>query len=183
MEHHSSWEDLFMDNSISQISQYLRCSMSLDYETNIELEEIVRALKGELKQVEGFEKKAQLKKISGNNSFEITLNPDATEEEKRFSIAHELGHLFFTFGYLTESWDDIPDSATVYNDHTTTFEEEYRADSFAFEFLMPDVLFTSIAEVSIVDGAYDFNSIATQFGVSREMVIKRGLQLKVWKIA
>lgn len=101
----------------------------------------------------------------------IALDSTLSEEQRRFSLAHELGHWF-----LEGSGADCPDGphetdvlpmvgdalVTGYSPHQP---HEAQASLFAAEFLAP------ADEVSTAfEGGEPANSIATRFGVSRAVV-------------
>jgi Zn-dependent peptidase ImmA (M78 family) len=119
------------------------------------------------------------------NSFEIQVSPDRSPLRQRFSIAHEIGHLFLHMGYLInpELWDavgDYRDSVYYRLGHNS---EEYEANEFAAAFLMPENEFKKIARENLVSGMYDIEKISRYFGVSEMAVTTRGkwLGLFVWE--
>lgn len=109
------------------------------------------------------------------DGFLITLKEDPREARSRFSIAHELGHLFLHMGFLDdEKWQEVgqyTDSAYYRFGHTI---EEYEAHEFAGAFLMPKDEFIQVSRQFESNGEYDVTRIADQFGVSAQAALTRG---------
>ena len=113
-----------------------------------------------------------------DGKYVITLPSkfDSSNKRARFTLAHELGHLFLHY-ILGESTE------LVYT-RLGTNQVEYDANEFAANFLMPTKLFKEVA-ASAYDSAantYDLSKIADQFGVSVDAAKTRGrfLGLFVW---
>jgi len=141
-----------------------------------------------------------IKKID-NKSFEIHLNEKFKgKTRERFTIAHELGHLFLHMGYLTdkEKWENIPydnsiisftdksiyaDSAFYRKDDNYS-NEENEANEFAACFLMPEDKFRNIAKENYSNKTktYKIEPIAEYFKVSLHATSNRGkwLGLFAW---
>jgi Zn-dependent peptidase ImmA (M78 family) len=106
----------------------------------------------------------------------IELSGSASRERDRFSIAHELGHLFLHMGYLVDAaaWnriDEYRDSPMFRHGHS---EEELEAHEFAASFLMPALDFKGVAKRNYVANSYDVSSIARVFDVSVPAARNRG---------
>ena len=101
---------------------------------------------------------------------------------RRFSIAHELGHLFLHLGYLID--DDLWESVDSYIDsvrHRMGYnEEEFEAHEFAGSLLMPADEFRFVANQFFADGLYPLEKIAEHFDVSSKAVKVRGCWLGVF---
>lgn len=115
-----------------------------------------------------------------DDSFLITVRTDSVDTRRRFSIAHELGHLFLHMGYLAADgrWDRIDaycDSPLHRFGHS---EEECDADEFASAFLMPDAEFRKeVAANTTEQRNVHLRPIAERFAVSIEAARVRGRQL------
>lgn len=121
-------------------------------------------------------------------SFEILLKPGYPTRE-RFSIAHELGHLFLHMGYLVDadrfsslqegqpgySYDRVPSY------HLGKSEEEYEANEFASELLMPRQQFMEAVRANTTGGTCNIEALADRFGVSRQAAATRGRWLGVFE--
>lgn len=116
--------------------------------------------------------------------FEILLKP-AYPTRERFSIAHELGHLFLHMGYLVDanrfsslqeghSYDRVPSY------HLGKSEEEYEANEFASELLMPRKQFMEAVRANTTGGTCNIEALADRFGVSRQAAATRGRWLGVF---
>jgi Zn-dependent peptidase ImmA (M78 family) len=117
---------------------------------------------------------AMIRKV--DDSFEIVIANHKPEQRKRFSIAHEIGHLFLHMGYLIkpELWESVGDyKDSVYYRFGHSIEE-YEANEFAAAFLMPDYEFKKIAKENLENGVYNVEEIAKYFGVSVEAATVRG---------
>jgi Zn-dependent peptidase ImmA (M78 family) len=142
----------------------------------IPVENIPKMIGGELKRVEyiGNNLEAMIRKV--DDSFEIIITNDKPVYRQRFSIAHELGHLFLHMGYLIndELWNqvgDYKDSVYYRSGHSL---EEYEANEFAGALLMPENKFKEVAKKYLVNGFYNIEEIANYFNVSKEAALVRG---------
>lgn len=117
-------------------------------------------------------------------SFKIKISDsNLLDSRKRFSIAHELGHLFIHLGFLDdEKWKKCCNDQIVYRrQEYCTGIMEMEANAFAAAFLMPDdIFFDEATNNSNDDGSYNINKIAEDFGVSREAAYYRGINLGIW---
>lgn len=119
------------------------------------------------------------------NSFVIELAGAATDERDRFSIAHELGHVFLHMGYLVDpaAWENIDeyrDSPMYRLGHSA---EEHEANEFAAAFLMPEEEFRRVARKYESSHGYSVSDIADVFDVSVPAARNRGrwLGLFAWE--
>lgn len=118
------------------------------------------------------------------DSFEIGIDLDSAPNRRRFSIAHELGHLFLHMGFMID--EDKWNSVTRYEESIKYrfgySEEEYEAHEFAGAFLMPESEFRAIADGHKVGNKYRISGIADYFQVSEEAASNRGrwLQMFAW---
>lgn len=126
---------------------------------------------------------AYIEKVSGTG-FCIHLKPSENVKRERFTIAHELGHLFLHMGYLIdpEKWekaDSLKESA-FYRDNRYS-SEEFQANEFAAAFLMPKAEFINVANRYLQGNKYDTDAIAEHFKVSRKAASNRGKWLGIFQ--
>ncbi len=119
-----------------------------------------------------------------NNNFNIQLNSinNASEERKKFTLCHELGHLFLHMNYLDEeAWhnsDDYEDTAYARNGYS---EEEYDAHEFAASLLMPKEEYKEVVKNNTENGLCHISCVSNYFGVSLEAAKNRGKWLGILK--
>jgi predicted transcriptional regulator len=158
---------------ISAFAANLRKALKLP--TPIDTELAVRRLGGTVIVDPSLEYEAMVEKVG--NGFRILLSADKVSEGRRkFSVAHELGHLFLHMGYLVDQnrWHSIRSYRDSVRYRYGYSEEEFEANEFAAAFLMPKDDFERIARQYYCTSAYDVNSIAKEFGVSRDAATNRG---------
>lgn len=147
------------------------------------LQDMVKILGGELEFVNPSKMKceAQIEKTS-DSSFRISLAEDFMPKRKKFSIAHELGHLFLHMGFLVdkEKWqhESLFQDSVRYRFGRSL--EEFEANEFAGALLMPEDDFRIQAEKNFKDGKYQVSTIAEFFEVSGEAALTRGRWLGVF---
>ena len=98
---------------------------------------------------------------------------------EKFTIAHELGHLFLHMGYAIDEklWEKNKDKVYLRKE---VGEMEYQAHEFAAAFLMPrEIFFEVMNENYNGDGTYSMNKVADYFQVSLESAINRGRWLGI----
>jgi Zn-dependent peptidase ImmA (M78 family) len=148
--------------------------------TPVDVRAAVSCLGGRLETAGDGEYEARIEKE--DDGFLITLTEDVSDGRFRFSVAHELGHLFLHMGFLDdESWgnaDEYTDSVYYRFGHTV---EEYEAHEFAGAFLMPSSEFKRIAAQHQTGGTFDVNAIARHFGVSSQAALTRGRWLGLFR--
>ncbi|WP_339196685.1 ImmA/IrrE family metallo-endopeptidase [Solibacillus sp. FSL R5-0449] len=167
-----------MENSrkeyISDITRVIRDAFNL--EAPIDLKLLVEQLGGRLIETTNIDDNMEAKIEKLGNSFEITIDPDKNQKRKRFSIAHELGHLFLHMGYLInpEKWNSTNEYVdSVYYRYGYNIEE-FEANEFAACLLMPLEEFMDISQKNFKNGFYDIEEIANHFDVSTQAVSNRG---------
>jgi Zn-dependent peptidase ImmA (M78 family) len=120
-----------------------------------------------------------------NDGFIIKLRDNIPVTRRRFTLAHELGHLFLHMDFLNpEGWK----KAKTYHDGAFRrtegdySEEELQAHEFAAAFLMPEAEFFLTAKKyrNPTKHTYDIQSIADHFGVSTEAATLRGKWLRLF---
>lgn len=111
--------------------------------------------------------------VKEGDSFRILVSPFQDEKRRRFTIAHELGHLFLHMGYLTnaELWERQDEN--IYH-RLGSSEKEYQANEFAAAFLMPQREYIKIMNENINGNKVNTSKIAEYFNVSVEAASNRG---------
>jgi len=107
------------------------------------------------------------------DGFVISVSPCQSEERRKFTIAHELGHLFLHMGYVIspELWDR--QSNTMYYRAGDSLVE-YQANEFAEAFLMPRDRYKEIMDRYTNGRSVETKKIAEYFGVSVSAASNRG---------
>jgi Zn-dependent peptidase ImmA (M78 family) len=173
-------------HNINALADLVRssCKLSIPIEKD-DLRDAIENLGGELvEKLVGVpaDFDARITKQGSGFKIEIADKPNVRE---KFSIAHELGHLFLHMDFANKaSWD----SKTDYEYVDSTFqrmgrtEEEFEAHEFAAALLMPADDFKNFAEERRTEKGYPIKPIAVHFGVSQEAATTRGrwLQLFSW---
>ena len=165
-------------NEINELAEAIRQACELS--SPVDLEKAICCLGGELREDDNLDYEAMIEKIG--EGFKISIKGDVDERRKRFSIAHELGHLFLHMGYMTN--ERVWNSTTSYKD-SVFFRyghnvEEYEAHEFAGAFLMPKNEFLTIARRHASGDAFHVDPIADYFNVSVQAAITRGRWLRLF---
>ena len=115
--------------------------------------------------------------------FVIRIDKDNEKTRQRFSIAHELGHLFLHLKYPHEEWLDLPVGVSYKRVSGKYNVAEIEANEFAAAFLMPEDSFRKIANKSInTSGShYNLDEITKHFNVSVCSASYRGINLGIWQ--
>ncbi len=155
----------------------------------VQIENIIQHLKGSIiEDVVDIYSDGYIKYTNKNIPiFEIHIRKISDEQRKRFTLAHELGHLFLHMDFFDEKKrkkHQVYQDCIYHRKSGNYAEEELQANEFAASILMPTDVFIQKAEENIVDGgsAYDVEKIAAFFNVSHLTVITRGrwLGLFAW---
>lgn len=158
---------------IRSIAERVRQGLELDtFPVNVDT--AVERLRGTIEEGSFGDAEAQIQKRG--KGFVIKLAPTSSPERRRFSVAHELGHLFLHMGYLIDmpkwqSIDEYTDSPRLRFGHS---EEEYEAHEFAGTFLMPEAEFRRYCSNYKKGDIYQVPPIAQRFGVSNLAAMTRG---------
>lgn len=159
-------------DQINRLAETVRATCDLTTPVDVEL--AVRRLRGEIKEVDDAEIEAQIEKRG--DGFRITVSTDKRETRRRFSVAHELGHLFLHMGYLIDEdrWANVGTyvDSVYYRYGFNT--EEYEANEFAGAFLMPRAEFVQVANRYRSGDTYQVGPIAEHFKVSADAAKIRG---------
>lgn len=114
--------------------------------------------------------------------FKISLAKGSNERRQRFSIAHELGHLFLHMGYLVNDakWKSSePYKDAVYYRFGYSIEES-EANEFAAALLMPRDEFRKVSHDNQSGGMVDIDGVAEHFMVSADAALTRGRWLNMF---
>lgn len=108
-----------------------------------------------------------------DNGFIIYVSPFQSPVRRKYSIAHELGHLFLHMGYKinSELWNK-QENATYYRAGSPLLE--YQAYEFASALLMPKKLYKEIMDQYTIGNKVETDKIASYFGVSISAASQRG---------
>lgn len=162
-----------MDNSTRRMINSLAEDVLSAYNISVpigNIDEIVEKLGGTI-QKEAFFSDGAVEKEG--NGFKIIVSPFQDEKRERFTIAHELGHLFLHMGYRTnnELWEKQENN--IYH-RIGNSEKEYQANEFAAAFLMPATEYLSVLNKVAAGNMVDTSKIAEYFNVSIEAAANRG---------
>jgi Zn-dependent peptidase ImmA (M78 family) len=115
------------------------------------------------------------------DSFTIHILESLHPKRRRFTLAHELGHLFLHMGYLInpQKWNTIDEYRDSPKYRYGYSEEEYEAHEFAGGFLMPNAVFRERVNMSASNGRVAMSTIAEYFGVSLDAARVRGQWLGI----
>ncbi|MXQ49610.1 ImmA/IrrE family metallo-endopeptidase [Streptococcus pneumoniae] len=155
-----------VDNLINelQLSPPINLDSFFTYFSNLEIAYDVK----EIDLLDG-----KITKKDGNGYVvSLSCNKGLMNERDRFTLAHELGHLFL--GHVDRH-------ETLYRRGANKLE--YEANEFAAEMLMPQEAFVDSVNDNIdADGVCDIGTVAKYFGVSPSAAVTRGkfLGLFAW---
>lgn len=159
----------------------------LKLEPGFELSQVVEALGGVLKNVPsdqlGSGVVAKISPMNDGQSFCIDCSEEETDEKSiRFSIAHELGHLFLHMANRDEDTGEMIIKGIYERRMGNGSINEWEADEFAAAFLMPQGEFLmSVEALDAVDDMEDeIRVLSDKFLVSYKSVITRGRSLDIW---
>lgn len=164
-------------NMIETIAQLVRDKLQLSIPVDMML--AVSNLGGECVPVATTEYDAKIETIN-NSDFQFRINyaQDQIEERIRFSIAHELGHLFLHM--LQQDGCLSPDTYFRGKQSNSSFVE-WEANEFAASLLMPkDEFVTFCMNKQNEDDSIDLDCVAKHFRVSKQAAYVRGSILNLW---
>lgn len=138
---------------------------------------VVKQIGGEIKETDEPRDFDGIIRKSNNNSFLIEISKNQSEQRKNFTIAHELGHLFLHMGYGTDEdvWKNQKEEVAFQRFGTS--EQEYQANEFAADLLMPREEYADKIYACVENGKVEIKKleeIASAFNVSLSAVINRG---------
>jgi Zn-dependent peptidase ImmA (M78 family) len=109
---------------------------------------------------------------------QIYLNDSDSEENQRFTLAHELGHLYQHARWSYESSRDDYNYVNIkYARSNADTEKERQADKFAEVLLMPKGNFIKMYELT----KGDVKAMADYFNVSNDSIVSRAIDLELTK--
>ncbi|MBM4343554.1 MAG: ImmA/IrrE family metallo-endopeptidase [Deltaproteobacteria bacterium] len=175
---------LIARRKIAALADGIRSQLELG--VPVDVEAAVASLGGRITEEDGFAFAACVVKgpHADGSDFHIVVRPKAQHPQRfRFSVAHELGHLFLHMGYLIrpEAWarcGDYRDSVRFRSGYTA---EELAANEFAGVFLMPETEFCAALDDAVTDeGLININKVAAVFDVSVSAAEYRGRRLGIF---
>lgn len=148
--------------------------------------EIINRLGGKVELCEkdelGEDVEARIVPIENNSNFKISYKKQGIDESYvRFSIAHELGHLFLHMAHKDKNGKYVIDGD--YNRKSQNISIlEWEAEEFAAAFLMPEKIFRLKVEEAEENSQIQdkFQWLAQTFRVPYKSVITRGKSLGIW---
>ena len=165
---------------INAIAERIRDFLQLGtYSSPVDLDSCVHRLGGEIIRSANLTEAMIAKR---GDSFRITINRNLHPNRERFSIAHEIGHLFLHMGYCIDDakWNAIDEFRDDPMFRCGYSEEEREANEFAGAFLMPrDAFLVEFGKNETDDNKVDLKPIAEHFEVSVEAALRRGQWLGV----
>lgn len=158
---------------------------NLNVSTPVNMEKVIKDLEGELIS-EKFDDSTISGKIQKHGeTFKISYNEEHSDTRSKFTIAHELGHLFLHMGFLVdpEKWNGIDEYCDSPKYRQGYSEEEYEANQFAGAFLMPSEEYKKFVEENKnkQNNTIKVDLIATHFGVSVDAALTRGKWLGIFE--
>ncbi len=162
-----------MDNSTRMMINSLTQDILVSFDIQVpiqNIDELVASLGGSVQTDYSFTDGAVEKE---GESFRILVSPFQEEKRRRFTIAHELGHLFLHMGYLTNAELWAQQDTNIYH-RLGSSEKEYQANEFAAAFLMPQKEYLRIMNENIIGNKVNTSKIAEYFNVSVEAASNRG---------
>ncbi|OSM06746.1 ImmA/IrrE family metallo-endopeptidase [Magnetofaba australis] len=166
---------------INEMADDIRESLGLS--VPVDVRQAVAKLQGEIREL-GFKEMAYEATVHKSDEwgFRINLREGVSEVRERFSIAHELGHLFLHmgFGVNWEKWNTIEQGDNSVRTRYGATEAEYEANEFAGAFLMPQAQYLEVFDQHTdAEQRVDIKRVAQHFGVSEPAARLRGRWLGV----
>ncbi len=162
--------------AINKITGVILNNSSINFPfTYNQLEKIVKDFGGSIKKGKLEKFTYGMIEVNGEHNFTITYREDEPEEEKLYTIAHELGHYFLHItddnGHPKEKYIDSP----LFRRGVSSEEDE--ANEFASSLLMPVDVFNNFIDTNKVNNKIDINTVAKHFNVSTTVALNRGKSL------
>ncbi len=155
----------------------------------LDLNSCIEMFGGSLRECDGLCENQEIARIEVDSvspdRFVIYHNREIDYNNKRFAIAHELGHFFLHMLHKDENGNPALREKVYYlgkeDTDTTIHVLEMEADEFAANLLMPEELF--VKKVNECKNGQEVNvtEIAKYFGVSEQQASLRGVSLSMWK--
>lgn len=159
---------------IDEIAKAVR--LEFDVSTPVDIDEIVKKMGGNIISDPNLDQFADGKiRKTGDETFEIRVSSYQSVKRRKFTIAHELGHLFLHMGFMTNPkiWENQEHQSFNIKGNS---DVEYQANEFAAAFLMPKEEYKVVMDQNTSeDGTTVYTSrIADYFGVSVDTASNRG---------
>jgi Zn-dependent peptidase ImmA (M78 family) len=174
--------DLKKSSEISTLANVSRESLELS--VPIDVSEAVVRLGGTVKEIDTGPDEPEATVKRAGERFEITIKKNHLSTRKRFSLAHELGHLFLHMGYLVnpDTWGRSSDYCdSVYHRFGYSIEEA-EANLFAAALLMPEEDFRRAVNELGNNGNIPIKELASHFRTSAAATLRRGQELGVFRV-
>lgn len=164
---------------INRIAQKVRSALELT-QVPFPVDTAVQRLGGSVELADLKEGEALVRKRDA--SFVIQVKNQA-EVRRRFSVAHELGHLFLHMGFILDPtrWERIDEYLDSPKFRYGFSEEEYEAHEFAAALLMPEEEFRNVVRKFTSEGTVELSPIADHFQVSMHAARVRGQWLGIFE--
>lgn len=168
---------------INDIAESIRDILGLSTPIEInDMEKVIKKINGRVIQNADIWDFVDGKIYREADGFVIEIPWFQSEYRNKFTITHELGHLFLHMGYLIddELWEMNREKIYLRKE---IGEMEYQANEFAGSFLMPRKEFFEVMKENYIgNGQYNMERVAEHFKVSKEAAVNRGrwLELLSW---
>jgi Zn-dependent peptidase ImmA (M78 family) len=156
-----------------------------DLHSPLDFDSFIKELGGEYEEIDDWVQEEAVIEKTKEDSFIIRLQANKPERRKRFSIAHELGHLFIHMGYRLddEKWQkfNIGEGFPRFGNS----EQERETHYFAASLMMPADEFRKACEENSgknSDGkkVCHLQKVADVFQVSNDAALDRGKALGIF---
>lgn len=156
---------------------------TLGLEPGFDIRETVGKLGGEIQTSENLDKNIEAK-ISAidENTFRIECREYSEDDVyTRFSIAHELGHLFLHMATIDENNQYVL-NGNFNREISNSSLIEWEAEEFAAAFLMPETAFRIMVDSIWINANIKdkISYLASEFKVPYKSIITRGKSLEIW---
>ena len=170
---------------ISQLANKVRINNNVGDDSKFDIYKVVENLGGKISESDDFDLLTYGKINKEDDSFRITINKKDSESQKRFTIAHEIGHLYLHLGFgggMKSRWNNLQcefEDNPMFHRASVCYPQGYteadcEANAFANDFLMPKELFDKAIKDLREGNGINPEKLAMHFALSREAVIKRG---------
>lgn len=172
-----SMEGEVMNYKMRELINNLTEDIIESYNLNIQddIDSIVNLLGGKIEEMSEFTLFDGEIIKTGNKGFVIRVSHFQSETRRRFTIAHEIGHLFLHMGYIIdeEKWNKIEIGVPLFFRRGSS-TIEYEANEFAAALLMPRQEYKIVLESNTCGLRVNTAEIAKHFNVSEEAASLRG---------
>lgn len=139
----------------------------------INIDEVVHKLGGKVEECLLIENMSAGSVQRQGDGFVVFVSSFQSAERRKFTIAHELGHLFLHMGYrINEDLWNRQKNTTYYREGDSSVE--YQANEFAAALLMPKNKYKEIMDNNTKGNKVETGKIAEYFGVSVSAASNRG---------